>query len=467
MRILYAIFLFHFFSFAVSAQFEALCTDENGEQGNGFVVDFAPFEGKLYVTGFFTELCGVSANHVAVWNGEQWEQVGSAGLPTPGHAIKVINNQIYCALYGSNTDSNYVYRLNSQLNEWEKVGKGFKNLGSSVPATLYDIAEFQGQPVVAGDFTKIGSQSGYNNIARWNGSDWEPLGSGLTEFYAGVPLIAPHGLSVFEGDIVVTGAFKKAGGVQCNGIARWNGTEWLPFGGGFNKPAYKATEYKNELYACGEFLTSGASSNISGIAKWDGTQWVNPGFSLSGEEVPYFFVHSLDIVNNQLYITGGFSQVNTDSTHTHEAFNICVFDGENIDTLGGGFPGNEVESVCEFDGKIFVGGGNLNDLYSSSMVVYQNIEIPSAVEPAPAISDAPALLFPNPAKDFIYIQKHSTYSEAPVIAAFLYDIQGKIVQNLTNTDLQQGIFTGDLPSGMYYLKVIQTQQVSVYHFSKM
>ncbi|MBK8443177.1 MAG: hypothetical protein IPL35_07070 [Sphingobacteriales bacterium] len=42
-----------------------------------------------------------------------------------------------------------------------------------MPATLYDIAEFQGQPG-GGRFYQIGSQSGYNNIACWNGSDWEP-----------------------------------------------------------------------------------------------------------------------------------------------------------------------------------------------------------------------------------------------------------------------------------------------------
>ncbi|MBK8443175.1 MAG: hypothetical protein IPL35_07060 [Sphingobacteriales bacterium] len=44
MRILYAIFLFHFFLLLYQPSLEALCTDENGEQGNGFVVDFAPLK---------------------------------------------------------------------------------------------------------------------------------------------------------------------------------------------------------------------------------------------------------------------------------------------------------------------------------------------------------------------------------------------------------------------------------------
>ncbi|MBK8443179.1 MAG: hypothetical protein IPL35_07080 [Sphingobacteriales bacterium] len=48
----------------------------------------------------------------------------------------------------------------------------------------------------------------------------------------------------------------------------------------------------------------------------------------------------------------------------HEAFNICVFDGVKILTRSVVVFRN-AESVCEFDGKIFVGGGNLNDLYSS------------------------------------------------------------------------------------------------------
>ncbi|MBK8443178.1 MAG: hypothetical protein IPL35_07075 [Sphingobacteriales bacterium] len=39
-------------------------------------------------------------------------------------------------------------------------------------------------------------------------------------------LIAPHGLSVFEGDIVVTGALKAGSAVQRHRTL--NGTEWLP-----------------------------------------------------------------------------------------------------------------------------------------------------------------------------------------------------------------------------------------------
>jgi hypothetical protein len=50
-----------------------------------------------------------------------------------------------------------------------------------------------------------------NRIARWNGSAWQPLGSGLN----GDALTA---VRMPNGDLVVGGSFTQAGGLTANGV---------------------------------------------------------------------------------------------------------------------------------------------------------------------------------------------------------------------------------------------------------
>jgi hypothetical protein len=62
-------------------------------------------------------------------------------------------------------------------------------------------------------------------IARWDGTSWSPLGTGLTGSYYGghipdVPDDAAERGSRGRGD------FTAAGGVSAYFVARWNGTSW-------------------------------------------------------------------------------------------------------------------------------------------------------------------------------------------------------------------------------------------------
>src|SRR5262245_24884283 len=72
----------------------------------------------------------------------------------------------------------------------------------------------QPQLVVGGYFAHANNVVA-NNIARWNGSAWEPFGTGIA---GGV-----YALAVLpNGELVAGGGFASAGGVDANAIARWN-----------------------------------------------------------------------------------------------------------------------------------------------------------------------------------------------------------------------------------------------------
>ncbi|QYU66619.1 hypothetical protein J4558_16775 [Leptolyngbya sp. 15MV] len=79
-----------------------------------------------------------------------------------------------------------------------------------------------GDLVAGGNFATAGDVSA-SNIARWNGSSWSALGSGVTG--GGQPFVSA--LAVLpSGDLVAGGSFTTAGGASASRIARWNGSSW-------------------------------------------------------------------------------------------------------------------------------------------------------------------------------------------------------------------------------------------------
>jgi len=73
-----------------------------------------------------------------------------------------------------------------------------------------------GELVAAGSFTTA-SGSAANPIAQWNGTTWQPLGTGLGD--------TVHALCTLpSGDLFAGGDFTSAGGAAANHVARWNGT---------------------------------------------------------------------------------------------------------------------------------------------------------------------------------------------------------------------------------------------------
>jgi len=68
---------------------------------------------------------------------------------------------------------------------------------------------------VGGYFTQAG-ETDANRIAKWNGSSWSALGTGLNG--------SPHAFAVQSGQVYVVGDFGSAGGKPSYGLAIWHET---------------------------------------------------------------------------------------------------------------------------------------------------------------------------------------------------------------------------------------------------
>lgn len=109
-----------------------------------------------------------------------------------------------------------------------------------------------------GDLIAGGSENTFGNVARWDGSAWNAMGSGLPgQVYA---------LKVFNDDLYAAGAF--------NGVAHWDGSDWNALGDAFNGTVERLEVYEEQLYAAGSFTANADGTvELKGIARWNGSAW--------------------------------------------------------------------------------------------------------------------------------------------------------------------------------------------------
>src|SRR3954468_12250611 len=114
---------------------------------------------------------------------------------------------------------------------------------------------------VGGAFTKAGNVCA-TNIAKWNGSSWSALGSGVNSVV--------RALAVSGTDLYVGGRFTTAGGNDANFMAKWNGSSWSALGSGLNDEVRALAASGRDVYAGGVFSAAGGTT-ANAVAKWDGT----------------------------------------------------------------------------------------------------------------------------------------------------------------------------------------------------
>jgi uncharacterized repeat protein (TIGR02543 family) len=250
----------------------------------------------LYVGGWFTTAGGNAANHIAKWDGSTWSALGSGLGGGTGYygtnvtALAVSGTDLYVGgdftTAGGNA-ANYIAKWNGST--WSALGSGVN--GGLSYTIVYALAVSGSDLYVGGEFTTAGGSEA-NNIAKWDGSTWSTLGGDFLDY----PVSA---LAVSDTDLYV--------GCLYGRIAKWNGSTWSALGSGLSGWAiYALAVSGNDLYVGGEFTTAGGNAANS-IAKWDGSAWSALGSGLSGG-VPYTQVYALAVSgSNQLYVGGNFS----------------------------------------------------------------------------------------------------------------------------------------------------------------
>jgi hypothetical protein len=148
------------------------------------------------------------------------------------------------------------------------------------------------QLVIGGQFYWAGGAR-VNDIARWDGSAWQPFGAGASGGSSTPEVDAlavyPPGTE-FAGQLIAGGNFGSMDGVPAANIARWDGAAWHPVGAGLNRAVFAITFWDPDgpgpaapqLIAGGVFTGSGGVP-ASYVARFDGTAWQPLGGGMAGD----------------------------------------------------------------------------------------------------------------------------------------------------------------------------------------
>ena len=299
--------------------------------------------GKVYVGGGFDTAGDLEIRSLARWDGTVWQGVGGgmnvvAGRRADVLAIEVTDNDVYVA--GDFSDAGGVSAENIARWDganWNALGGG---LTHSFQNTVVFAMEEQGGAIYAGGrFTDAGGAPAAN-IAMWDGSTWSALGSGTDDIVFTVVSLG--------GDIYAGGDFSSAGGVPADHVARWDGAVWSTVGDGFDGKVRILAVHDGALHAGGSFVMSGAST-VNGIARWNGIAWEALDDGLQGGFVE---VRALASIENLLYVGG---QFDTAGSPAIAANNVARWDGVAWSDLGDGTNAS-VSSLARVNDALYVGG---------------------------------------------------------------------------------------------------------------
>lgn len=243
--------------------------------GGGGISKMEVFNGELYATGSLN--IGSTAG-VYKWTGTTWN---SASSYTTSHT-------------GIYADGNDLYVGGDFGTIGKKTGTGpftpmpaLDNSNDKVKA----INKYNGEIIIAGTINDYNSVA-LNNIARWDGTAWQPTGTGLDG--------EVKCLAVFNGELYVGGSFANAGGSPAKYIAKWNGTNWSNVGGSMTGVGYNGIRdmivYNNMLFVVGDFTEMGGTPTKN-VAMWNGVSWVSLDLTTTSN-----FANCVEVLNNRLYV---------------------------------------------------------------------------------------------------------------------------------------------------------------------
>ncbi len=172
------------------------------------------------------------------------------------------------------------------------------------------------------------------------GQVWRPMGHRFITNYVADFL-------TFNNQLYSSGTY-YADSSNLNNISRWDGTDWQPLANGMVGGVYTLTNYNNELYVAGGFLNIDTILNTRKIARWDGTAFhaLAKGITSGGQ------VNVMLSYDGNLYIGGSFQTVDSLPIHT-----IAKWDGSvwsSVCNITGTFA--MVESMAIYNGDLYIGG---------------------------------------------------------------------------------------------------------------
>jgi len=366
------------------AQFDANGWSALGSGVNGTVRALASFNGALHVGGSFSSAGGVVVQNHALWNSPSWFSGVWFNGTVETFAVRTATATTQTYLFAGGeftafgaTPALHVARLTQSTNTWSAVGAGIAGTTCKrLFVRTFGISSYE---------LTAAMQGNSDEIWRWSGSAWAPLGV-LSDDPAAVPRTLAYfggayvvglqdgvrAVRVFDGvsewapllglgidervsascsvgsEFVIGGSFRTISGVAMNGIARGTPGAWQPMGsgmeGGFG--VFTVLTMPNGDVVAGGLFTTAGGVPAANIARWNGTSWSPLGGGTNDG------VHDLALLpNGDLVAAGRFTLAGGVACNR-----IARWNGVAWAPLGSGSPSPINALHVAANGDLLVGG---------------------------------------------------------------------------------------------------------------
>lgn len=317
-----------------------------GSDGAVRSIAFMP-NGDAIVAGAFSDIGGIAVGNIARFDGTAVQTLGAGLGGQPPWAILPPEPTVNAMTLLANGDlvvgGQFVTAGSAVCNSiarWD--GSNWSAMGSGVDYYVWSLHTMRnGDLIVGGAFSSIDGVV-VDGIARWDGTSWSSMGGAAGGLFG--PAIFDMA-SAPNGDLIVVGSFTSVGGVPANGVARWNGSSWSAFGNKLIGPLLGDGDV--EVLANGDVVVSGVLS-LNGVttflALWNGTNWTS--IDSAGELWP----RALLAMPNGDLVTHGQYQVGGAPTP------LGRFDGNSWSPLGGVADGPVLTIARDERGRLMIGG---------------------------------------------------------------------------------------------------------------
>jgi trimeric autotransporter adhesin len=219
------------------------------------------YKGDLVVVGEFTTMDGVPAEKVAIWDGQSWQQLGS-GFDDVATSAYVHEGTLFVG--GNFRDSLAGTRL-QYMAKWDDTHQ-WAPLQIRLNGWAKRMASFRGDLVL---LSRHRWRGGRMSVSGWNGSEWYEI----AELFSG----DARDLAVYRDELYITGDFYTITGahIPMQRIARWDGRRWRSVGGGLGPPGVAGTHPQSNALAVyeGELVIGGAFKTVEGKVSAHWARW--------------------------------------------------------------------------------------------------------------------------------------------------------------------------------------------------
>ncbi len=401
---------------------------------------------KLYIAGHFKYADTLTCKGIAYWDGNKY---GSFNSPTglncwsgncdPVFSIAKFNNSFFISgIFNYNNKVEYLLEnINNQWTPSCNLHAGGNNLALA-NGKLFSLGWFDSVCSKPSQRIAVYENNSWNEFAPSNGV-FGSYGAEMiwcAEYY--------NGDYYFAGNTGSQSGFKE--------IIRYRGSQWQSLQNGILGDAWVncLKVYKDVLYVGGLFYKSEGNA-ADFLMAWDGQKWYDPFPKIQYLEQ----IKDLKVINDQLYIAGNFviPADNDSLMYSIARFNGCNYGSFGLKTK---FPDytNPPMAIESLSGKIYAAVSDSIEHKSTGYLIsfdgnldnFRNIEITSCEKTE---ADVSFNLYPNPFENTLYLSSGEKIADLEVC---IFNMLGQLVYKTTfDLNFQGNLYLENLDLGVYYI----------------